>query len=461
MAKKRLRLRRGTAAQWADANPVLRLGEQGYETDSGQLVSGKLYLNFKIGDGETVWNDLPYIGIGNPSTGGGGGPVAWADITGKPETFTPSAHTHAIADVNGLSAALNDKADVSALAGKADLVGGVIPTEQIPAIAITEFLGDVANEAAMLALVGQRGDWCIRTDENRSYVIVGNNPTSLASWRHIETPGSPVTSVNGQTGTVVLGKASVGLGNVDNTSDLAKPVSTAQAAALAGKANISHTHVAAEVTDFPAAVVATILKPFIADSDTPIVTDDSIAKAFQKTQGQINARATIAQLAAIAALNKRIVVVADSTTTVTGTTTNTLIRAVPIPAGWASAGSIIRVRSRTRKTGSGGTYTQRLYINTTADLTGANHIGTHTSAVATQLYNQIRRDLVIKSATVTEVPPPTPSMSVDEAQQAGAVANYKIDWSVQQFLIVAIQLGNGVDVGISSYMSLDFECPTN
>ena len=35
--------------------------------------------------------------------------VAWADITGKPATFAPSAHTHAIADTTGLQAALDGK----------------------------------------------------------------------------------------------------------------------------------------------------------------------------------------------------------------------------------------------------------------------------------------------------------------------------------------------------------------
>jgi hypothetical protein len=413
---------------------------------------------------------------------GNGGPVTWEQVTGKPSTFPPSAHqhvmddvqglisalagkaasihTHQIADTIGLALALADKANVSDLPNKADLVDGVIPTEQIPAIAIVEFLGDVANEAAMLALVGQRGDWCIRTDENLSYVIVGNDPTLIASWRHIETPGSPVTSVNGQTGTVVLGKASVGLGNVDNTSDMQKPVSTAQAAALAGKANTSHNHEFGEIINFELGVMSTKLPTFSAGITDPVVTGDILFDALRKLQGQINLRATIAQLNSIAALNKRIVVVSDSTTTVTGTQTNTLIRTIAIPGGWAPAGSIIRVRSRTRKLGSGGTYTQRLYINTSEDLTGANHIGTHTSAAIGQLYNQMRRDLVIKSATQTEVPPPTPSMSVDEAQQSGAVANYNIDWSVQQFLIVAIQLGNGADTGISSYMSIDLECNT-
>ena len=46
---------------------------------------------------------------------------------------------------------------------------------------------------------------------------------------------APVQSVAGKTGSVVLAKADVGLGNVDNTSDAAKPVSTAQLAALSLK----------------------------------------------------------------------------------------------------------------------------------------------------------------------------------------------------------------------------------
>ncbi|MCY1502640.1 hypothetical protein D9M68_367410 [compost metagenome] len=48
-------------------------------------------------------------------------------------------------------------------------------------------------------------------------------------------PASPVTSVAGKTGVVTLSKGDVGLGNVDNTSDADKPISTATAAALAEK----------------------------------------------------------------------------------------------------------------------------------------------------------------------------------------------------------------------------------
>jgi len=49
-------------------------------------------------------------------------------------------------------------------------------------------------------------------------------------------------------------KAQVGLGNVDNTSDANKPVSTSQQAALDGKANVSHTHSIANVTGLQTAL---------------------------------------------------------------------------------------------------------------------------------------------------------------------------------------------------------------
>lgn len=51
-----------------------------------------------------------------------------------------------------------------------------------------------------------------------------------------------VQSVNGRDGVVVLSKSDVGLSNVDNTSDMAKPISTAVGNALLGKASKVHTH---------------------------------------------------------------------------------------------------------------------------------------------------------------------------------------------------------------------------
>lgn len=58
---------------------------------------------------------------------------------------------------------------------------------------------------------------------------------SVASGAQVNT----VNSVAGRTGAVVLTKGDVGLGNVDNTSDANKPLSTAAQTALSGKADAS------------------------------------------------------------------------------------------------------------------------------------------------------------------------------------------------------------------------------
>lgn len=51
MTLRRIRYRRGTAAAWTSANPVLGVAEPGYETDTGKV---------KIGNGSTLWNALAY-----------------------------------------------------------------------------------------------------------------------------------------------------------------------------------------------------------------------------------------------------------------------------------------------------------------------------------------------------------------------------------------------------------------
>ena len=92
---------------------------------------------------------------------GTGGSVAWNDVTGKPATFPPSAHTHPASEISD-----------STTAGRTILTA--------------------ADAAAQ--------------------------------------------------------RAALSLGNVDNTSDANKPVSSATQTALNGKANTVHTHVIGDVT---------------------------------------------------------------------------------------------------------------------------------------------------------------------------------------------------------------------
>lgn len=65
------------------------------------------------------------VAVADIGSGGAGGAVAWVDVTGKPTTFTPSAHGHVIADVVGLQTALDGKQATLVSGGNIKTVGGV------------------------------------------------------------------------------------------------------------------------------------------------------------------------------------------------------------------------------------------------------------------------------------------------------------------------------------------------
>lgn len=81
-------------------------------------------------------------------------------------------------------------------------------------------------------VVGQAGHAQLHTDERTEINSLRARVTTTEGYV------APVTSVASKTGAVTLAKGDVGLSNVDNTSDVNKPVSTAQAAALATKADL-------------------------------------------------------------------------------------------------------------------------------------------------------------------------------------------------------------------------------
>ena len=72
--------RRGTAAQWTAANTVLASGELGLETDTAK---------FKIGNGTTAWNSLPYGGIKGDTGATGAAGVSPTVTVGATTVVTP------------------------------------------------------------------------------------------------------------------------------------------------------------------------------------------------------------------------------------------------------------------------------------------------------------------------------------------------------------------------------------
>jgi hypothetical protein len=101
------------------------------------------------------------------------------------------------------------------------------------------------------------------TDLGAIYFNTTSNTLKYYNGTSWVNASSSVISVNGYTGVVVLTKSDVGLSNVDNTSDISKPVSTAQNLAdiavqsfSVQRANHTGTQLAATISDFNTAAAA-------------------------------------------------------------------------------------------------------------------------------------------------------------------------------------------------------------
>ena len=145
----------------------------GYGVTGLETDTGRI----KVGDGVAAWTALPYL--------------------------SGAAHQHPIGDVTGLQAALDSKATpaqvTAAVAAVVDAAPGTLDTLNELAAA----LGDDANFASTVT-------------------------NALAAKAPLASP-----TFTGTVGGIT--KAMVGLGSVDNTADVAKPVSTATQTALDGK----------------------------------------------------------------------------------------------------------------------------------------------------------------------------------------------------------------------------------
>ncbi|QKY78488.1 minor tail protein [Gordonia Phage Zitch] len=191
-----------------------------------------------------------------------------------------------------------DNPTVPGLAGKADLDdNGKVLISQIPAQALIE-RRLVASTAERLALTDvQPGDVAIQSGNpgRGSYILAGDDPSLESSWTMFLLPDSPVQSVNGYVGIVVLGKGDVGLGNVDNTSDLNKPISNAVAAALDGKvdevatANVAYgTKTGGVQGTWPVTSAATATTLALRGTGGTVAVGDATAAGHAASKGQLD-----------------------------------------------------------------------------------------------------------------------------------------------------------------------------
>jgi hypothetical protein len=103
---------------------------------------------------------------------------------------------------NALGFTPENAANKDQISGYAGLdSSGKLNPAQLPNLAITDTFV-VVSQAAMLALTAQTGDVAVRTDQNKSYILAGSDPTALADWQELLTPTTGVTTVFGRSGAV-------------------------------------------------------------------------------------------------------------------------------------------------------------------------------------------------------------------------------------------------------------------
>jgi hypothetical protein len=144
----RMLQRRGTASQWTSANTVLAAGEFGVETDTGQ---------FKIGDGTTGWNSLPYfkdtIDLNIDLKAPLASPTFTGNVTLPSTTSIGDVSGTELALINGLTATaseLNVLDGITASTSELNILDGVTAD----ASEINRLDGLLASTAELNTLVG-------------------------------------------------------------------------------------------------------------------------------------------------------------------------------------------------------------------------------------------------------------------------------------------------------------------
>ena len=103
-----------------------------------------------------------------PFTAGAATSVPWSGVTGKPSTFTPSAHNQDISTINGLQAALNGKAADQVMSGATDSTSG------------TKGLVPAPSTGAANRYLRSDGTWAVPPDNNTTYTNMVGASSSAA-----------------------------------------------------------------------------------------------------------------------------------------------------------------------------------------------------------------------------------------------------------------------------------------
>jgi len=242
--------------------------------------------------------------------------------------------------------------------------------------------------------------------------------------------GGAVNSVNGKTGTVVLGANDI---NESSTrfwlTDVLKSAYDGAVSGLANKVD--------KVTGYG-----------LSKNDLT----DLLKSTYDGYASQISAKAnksdTICLIAKI-----------QTTYTITGTTSETPFTSLMIPANTFSSGDRVILDAMFLKTGGAGTTVSSFRISTNGSIspiTNATLIAkTPTTTASTTIYPLIRNYIKIDSATSTIMPPAISGVYNDFSSfNSLPITNLNIDWTVDQYIYPTETLGNSADAVTLKYFAI-------
>jgi hypothetical protein len=133
-------------------------------------------------------------------------------------------------------------------------------------------------------------------------------------------------------------------------------------------------------------------------------------------------------------------------TVVTGTTVGTISQSLLIPANtFTSSGGMLEFMARYQKTGTAGSQTTTVLLNTSVSFTGATSIAWFSATSPT--FIQGIRTARISSNTLTLISALSTALT-DYAQTSNAQTSVSFDPTVDNYLLFVIQLANAADSSV-------------
>lgn len=435
-----------TSANFTSNNPILLLGQKGIETDD-LLTAPK----FKIGNGVTAWNTLPYANSG----GGGGGGVPYTGATANVDL------------------------------GEYELKAGQIELDQTPtgtaSVAVTRWNDTIGSTETTL----KGGNVVIKNGVDLMARVVNkvtpNTTLTKAAYQVVKVSGA-----QGQRLAVGLAQANNDNNSADTIGIVTETIATNQEGFIltvgqleginttgslqsetwadgdvlylspttAGRiTNIKPTGLTGHIVVLGyveyahinnGKIYVKIMNGWELDelhnvyinpttlANNDVLTYDSASSLWKNKQSNY-----------LQIVSKDI----TDSAALTGTTAITLMKSVLIPANTYVTGDVVKILNRAIRNTASGTATNFFYINTTNTLTGATLVGTQSTSAS---YYAMEKSIYIKSTTISETINTASSSSSEIGTGTNGISNLNIDWTVNQYIIAAFQ---NTTVGNSTVMS--------